>query len=191
MRGVLKVTPSIIFVLECAYTFLQIFECSLLSKLETITPTLEPVLCDPKSEQCCIVEIISYSLWYKFSVNNYLGIVFADKTWNFHKHPHFEAVLGDPNSDQCCMQLAIRVLEYQRIDSIIIAIVPEQGEPPVLTFHKEVTENGAKCQEYHEGAEDCGGITYFVDSFADVYGQMYKKESCESDREYLDIELTN
>ena len=100
---------------KCAYTFLQIFECSLLSKLETITPTLEPVLCDPKSEQCCIVEIISDSLWYKFSVNNYLVIVFADKTWNFHKHSHFEAVLGDPNSDQCCMQLAIRVLEYQRI----------------------------------------------------------------------------
>ena len=115
MRGVLKVTPTIIFVLECAYTFLQIFECSLLSKLETITPTLEPVLCDPKSEQCCIVEIISDSLWYKFSVNNYLVIVFADKTWNFHKHSHFEAVLGDPNSDQCCMQLAIWVLEYQRI----------------------------------------------------------------------------
>ena len=100
---------------RCVYTFLQIFECSLLSKLETITPTLEPVLCDPKSEQCCIVEIISDSLWYKFSVNNYLVIVFADKTWNFHKHSHFEAVLGDPNSDQCCMQLAIRVLEYQRI----------------------------------------------------------------------------
>ena len=90
MRGVLKVTPTIIFVLECAYTFLQIFECSLLSKLETITPTLEPVLCDPKSEQCCIVEIISDSLWYKFSVNNYLVIAFADKTWNFHKHSHFD-----------------------------------------------------------------------------------------------------